>query len=94
MNIRAWTGTNVFFTNYYHCSIEGLRQAYSGELPYQREGLMFVHKDSFYLHGLNPNVLVWKDLATSKYLQAEIEESKNGCKGIGFLNKEGEVKTI
>lgn len=79
---------------YYNCNIEGLKRAYAGELPYQREGLLFVHKDSFYLHGLNPNVLVWKDLATSKYLAAEIEESKQGSKGIAFLNKVGEVKTI
>ena len=72
-NIRAWTQINTFFITYYHCDVDGLKQAYFGVLPYQKEGLMFVHKDSFYLHGLNPNVLIWKDLSISKYLAAEIE---------------------
>jgi snurportin-1 len=72
-SLRAWTGIGVFFASYHCCNVAGLKQAYSGELLYPREGLLFVHKDSFYLHGLNPNVLVWKDAATSKYLQAEIE---------------------
>lgn len=57
---------------FHPCTWEGLKQAYTGALAYEREGLLFVHKDSFYLHGLNPNVLVWKDTLTSKYLGREI----------------------
>lgn len=32
------------------------------------DGLLFFHKDSFYLHEVNPMVLLWKDLITSPML--------------------------
>lgn len=35
-NLQAWIGINVFFPTYYHCNLEGLKQAYTGEVPYQR----------------------------------------------------------
>lgn len=31
------------------------------QYEYLVDGLLFYHKDSFYTHGVNPDVLLWKD---------------------------------
>lgn len=65
-----------------------------GDYPYVKDGLLFVHKDSAYEHGLNPNVLIWKDEKISAYFLAEKEENKIMSRGIGYINKEGEVRSV
>lgn len=42
-----------------------------GETPYRKDGLLFVHKHSPYDHGLNHNVLIWKDANVSQYFEQE-----------------------
>jgi hypothetical protein len=46
---------------FFPCSVENLKKAYQELCSYPKDGLLFVHKDSPYEHGLNPNVLIWKD---------------------------------
>jgi hypothetical protein len=45
---------------------------YEAESPFPKDGMLFVHKDSFYIHGLNPSLLIWKDRVVSKYFEEEI----------------------
>lgn len=53
---------------FFNCDVVGFMQAYSRcKLPYDREGLVFVHKQGLYELGVNPLVMRWKDAATSKY---------------------------
>jgi snurportin-1 len=47
---------------------EMLTRAYSESMPYAKEGLIFIHKESPYLQGQQtPLCLQWKDAACSKY---------------------------
>ena len=49
------------------CTTEGLRAAYDGPVPYQRDGLYLLHKEGHYALGLSPLALLWKDAACSRY---------------------------
>lgn len=53
-----------------------------------------MHKDSAYEHGLNPNVLIWKDDRISAFFEAERDENKLMSRGVGYINKEGEVRSV
>uniref|UniRef100_A0A7S3Y4S7 Snurportin-1 n=1 Tax=Heterosigma akashiwo TaxID=2829 RepID=A0A7S3Y4S7_HETAK len=62
---------------HYQCSLEGLREAYSGQpvayfgsesVPFIRDGLVFYHKESHYHFGPTPLTLIWKDSLSSRYL--------------------------
>lgn len=57
------------------CDPEGLQAAYSGEVPYQRDGMVIIHKDSPYVMEANPYALQWKDAACSRWA---IDTDKNG----------------
>ena len=54
---------------WYCCDAQGLESAYrSLAVPFTRDGLQFIHRDSHYVVGLTPLMLVWKDCACSTYL--------------------------
>lgn len=46
---------------------EGLHKAYNDNLPFIRDGLLFMHKEACYHGGQTPLALVWKDSQTSRY---------------------------
>ena len=51
------------------CDPQGLEAAYrSLAVPFTRDGLQFIHRDSHYAIGLTPLMLLWKDGACSTYL--------------------------
>ena len=51
---------------------------------------MFVHKDSLYVHDVNPNVLIWKDHQTSKYpVDETTPNDHHSIYGVGKLAKDG-----
>ena len=51
------------------CDPAGLESAYrSLAVPFTRDGLQFLHRDSHYEIGLTPLMLLWKDSACSTYL--------------------------
>ncbi len=57
---------------FYNVTSENLVKVY-GSINKEKvdsDGLLFFHKDSFYLHEVNPMVLLWKDLITSPMLQS------------------------
>jgi hypothetical protein len=74
--IKQAIPADVCFTDYYPCNMANLEKVYTGEVGYAKDGLLFVHRDSPYLHGLNPNVLIWKDAHVSPYFLMECEENK------------------
>ncbi|KAL1510783.1 hypothetical protein AB1Y20_007069 [Prymnesium parvum] len=43
------------------CSTASVGQAYAAPLPYERDGLLFVHRDGLYEPGPSPLVLSWSD---------------------------------
>ena len=54
---------------WYSCDPQGLDAAYrSLVVPFTRDGLQFLHRDSHYEVGLTPLMLLWKDSACSTYL--------------------------
>lgn len=45
-----------------------MKKVYLDEVGYEKEGLLFVHKKSNYVHGgVNLYAMIWKDYHTSKY---------------------------
>jgi len=48
-------------------SPEGLLNAYTAQVPFEKDGLYFLHKSACYHGGQTPLALVWKDASTSKY---------------------------
>jgi hypothetical protein len=79
---------------FFPCSVENLKKAYQEPCSYPKDGLLFVHKDSPYEHGLNPNVLIWKDQQISPFFEAEREENRLMSRGVGYINKEGDVRSV
>eukprot|EP00639_Heterosigma_akashiwo_P004356 CAMPEP_0194566312 /NCGR_PEP_ID=MMETSP0292-20121207/5249_1 /TAXON_ID=39354 /ORGANISM="Heterosigma akashiwo, Strain CCMP2393" /LENGTH=209 /DNA_ID=CAMNT_0039415879 /DNA_START=39 /DNA_END=668 /DNA_ORIENTATION=+ len=72
---------------HYQCSLEGLREAYSGQpvayfgsesVPFIRDGLVFYHKESHYHFGPTPLTLIWKDSLSSRYLVFNSSQTTNG----------------
>lgn len=53
---------------YYEADCSGIQLAYSGSVPFLRDGLLFLNKQGYYNMGLSPLVLVWKDPSTCRYL--------------------------
>ncbi|KAF5730948.1 hypothetical protein HS088_TW19G00551 [Tripterygium wilfordii] len=52
----------------YNCDQNGLYAAYSGEVPYVKDGLLFYNKHAHYQMGNTPLALVWKDDKCSQYV--------------------------
>ncbi|KAL8535627.1 hypothetical protein ACS0TY_011306 [Phlomoides rotata] len=52
----------------YNCDLEGLQAAYTGSVPYVKDGLLFYNKHAHYQSGNTPLVLVWKDENCSQYV--------------------------
>uniref|UniRef100_A0A804QUL1 Snurportin-1 n=1 Tax=Zea mays TaxID=4577 RepID=A0A804QUL1_MAIZE len=52
----------------YECTLEGLQAAYSGSMPYVKDGLVFYNKHAHYQAGITPLALVWKDETCSQYV--------------------------
>ncbi|XP_066362991.1 uncharacterized protein [Miscanthus floridulus] len=59
----------------YDCTLEGLQAAYSGSMPYVKDGLLFYNKHAHYQAGITPLALVWKDETCSQYV---IDTDKKG----------------
>ncbi|XP_068666128.1 uncharacterized protein [Aristolochia californica] len=52
----------------YECDQMGLQAAYSGSMPYAKDGLLFYNKHAHYQTGNTPLALVWKDENCSQYV--------------------------
>ncbi|KAJ9140167.1 hypothetical protein P3X46_030847 [Hevea brasiliensis] len=52
----------------YNCDQSGLSSAYTGALPYVKDGLLFYNKHAHYQTGNTPLALVWKDENCSQYV--------------------------
>ncbi|GJR63608.1 snurportin-1 [Tanacetum coccineum] len=52
----------------YNCDHEGLQTAYTGVVPYVKDGLLFYNKHAHYQMGTTPLTLVWKDDTCSQYV--------------------------
>ncbi|GMP34133.1 hypothetical protein CsSME_00007137 [Camellia sinensis var. sinensis] len=52
----------------YNCDQAGLHTAYSGPVPYVKDGLLFYNKHAHYQTGNTPLALVWKDENCSQYV--------------------------
>ena len=87
--LMEWLGVHVCYVDYRQCSVSNLKEVYGGELVYEKDGLQFVHRESTYTHGFNPNVLVWRDLATSKGFEMEIAENAEKSSGVGYVLESG-----
>lgn len=51
-----------------NCDHEGLQTAYTGAVPYVKDGLLFYNKHAHYQTGNTPLTLVWKDETCSQYV--------------------------
>nr|XP_043614818.1 snurportin-1 [Erigeron canadensis] len=51
-----------------NCDQEGLQTAYTGSVPYVKDGLLFYNKHAHYQTGNTPLALVWKDQMCSQYV--------------------------
>ncbi|KAL3499105.1 hypothetical protein ACH5RR_041837 [Cinchona calisaya] len=52
----------------YNCDQEGLQTAYTGPVPYVKDGLLFYNKHAHYQTGNTPLALIWKDENCSEYV--------------------------
>ncbi|KAK9277806.1 hypothetical protein L1049_027362 [Liquidambar formosana] len=52
----------------YNCDQSGLHTAYTGVVPYVKDGLLFYNKHAHYQTGNTPLALVWKDEKCSQYV--------------------------
>ncbi|KAA3460583.1 snurportin-1 [Gossypium australe] len=52
----------------YNCDQSGLYAAYTGVVPYAKDGLLFYNKHALYQTGNTPLALVWKDENCSQYV--------------------------
>ncbi|DBA86304.1 TPA: hypothetical protein ACH3X2_005543 [Trebouxia sp. C0005] len=59
----------------YTCSPEGLQQAYSTPVPFQRDGLYLLHKEGHYSLSSTPLAVLWKDSSCSQYF---VDTDANG----------------
>ncbi|KAL3143993.1 hypothetical protein ABBQ32_003801 [Trebouxia sp. C0010 RCD-2024] len=57
------------------CTQGGLQHAYSSPVPFQRDGLYFLHKEGHYSLDSTPLAVLWKDEACSQYC---IDTDANG----------------
>ncbi|GBG26809.1 Snurportin-1 [Hondaea fermentalgiana] len=51
----------------FDCSMDGLGQAYSAQMQFVKDGLLFFFKTGHYEEGLSPCLLAWKDAKTSRF---------------------------
>lgn len=59
---------NIFrFVNWYDVSAPNLQLLYNTDFNYQKDGLVFVHKEAFYIPGINPLYLRFRDPICSKW---------------------------
>ncbi|XP_010250733.1 PREDICTED: snurportin-1 [Nelumbo nucifera] len=59
----------------YECNQIGLHTAYTGVVPYVKDGLLFYNKHAHYQTGNTPLALVWKDENCSQYV---LDTDSNG----------------
>lgn len=62
---------------YFDCDLSGLQNAYEGNYPFQRDGLLFYHKYGHYQTGQSSLALVWKDHRTSQFIPSDIPQYVN-----------------
>ena len=79
----------------YPANPSGFLSAYKNELPYPRNGLLFYHKNGWYVHGLSPYVLFWRDNITSGFFQPSPlnEMNEEGFRLSLRLDKNGDLRT-
>lgn len=53
---------------WYDCDLSGLHKAYTGEVPFVKDGLLFYNRHAHYQPGNTPLALVWKDEYCSQYV--------------------------
>ncbi|EEH56954.1 mRNA_cap_enzyme [Micromonas pusilla CCMP1545] len=53
--------------------VEGLRAAYEGAVPFERDGILFLAKDGNYAIGASPLALQWKDARCSKHVLEKVD---------------------
>ncbi|KAI5069245.1 hypothetical protein GOP47_0015546 [Adiantum capillus-veneris] len=51
----------------FECDKAGLERAYNGNVPFERDGCLFLNRHAHYVLGITPLALVWKDPASSRY---------------------------
>lgn len=49
----------------------GIRKAYADAVPFVRDGLLFFERQGYYVFGLSPLALVWKDQQSSRYFLSQ-----------------------
>lgn len=65
--------------------------------PFQKDGLIFLHPESKYLHRSNETVFCWKDKAISEYPIDTEEDGKTvseEVKGVGIIGKDSWLTTL
>ena len=68
--------------------MEILRALYEENFGYNKDGLLFIHKDSLYIHGVNPNVVIWQDQQTASNFDSMKSEDFSG---IGNIRHDGSI---
>ncbi|KAI5080951.1 hypothetical protein GOP47_0004134 [Adiantum capillus-veneris] len=51
----------------FECDKAGLKEAYNGIVPFERDGCLFLNRHAHYVLGVTPLALLWKDPASSRY---------------------------
>lgn len=86
----------IFYSNsynlrkvlYFPITMEILRALYEENFGYNKDGLLFIHKDSLYIHGVNPNVVIWQDQQTASNFDSMKSEDFSG---IGNIRHDGSI---
>lgn len=71
-----------------------MKKVYQEDPGYAKDGLLFTHLDSYYVHDYNPESLIWKDHKVSQYYLKEQNSNWEKSIGTGYINKRGEVVTL
>jgi hypothetical protein len=68
----ASSSSRIVPVDYHDCDARGLEQAYRGPAAFARDGLLLLLKQGYYLMGLSPLALAWKDAACSRYMALDM----------------------
>ncbi|CAG9461813.1 unnamed protein product [Pedinophyceae sp. YPF-701] len=77
------------------CAPDAIRQAYEEPVDFVRDGLMLTHRDSLYVPGPTPLVLLWKDARCSRYVVDTDAEGRPAAEqeAVLRLREDGTVAT-
>ncbi|KAH7430545.1 hypothetical protein KP509_08G003400 [Ceratopteris richardii] len=51
----------------FECGKAGFQAAYDGDVPFERDGCLFLNRHAHYVLGVTPLALLWKDPVSSRY---------------------------